>query len=534
MSLFNDAIAAASLREAARTGARFTWTNKQLRPVRSVLDRVFFTPEWEALFPMCSLVAETRIGSDHIPLIFSSGEEQIRHSSRFFFEIAWFEAEGFEAMVHERWAAIVSQVGPQRGPAEFWSAAAAKLRAFLRGWGANFGSESKKERAKILAQIATLDAEANVHMFSEQEWALRYALEEQVLSILRAEEEYWRRRGGIKWVTKGDANTGYFHAFANGRKRKGSILRLNHGDRVLITQAEICNHIYDFFIGLLGTAEEKQLCLREDLWGPHERVSQEENAGLVLSFLPEEIDRALSSMKTGTAPGPDRWPVEFFKKFWPSLKNVLHAIINGFALGQVDLARLNFGVISLIPKVKGTDNIKLFRPITLINVPFKLCAKAYAVRLTPIAQRVISRSQTGFIKGRNILEGPVALAEIVHELKRTKGQGVLLKLDFEQADDRVCWEFVREVLLKKGFDAGFVHRMMHLISCGNTAVSINGEMGKFFRNKRGLRQGDPSSPLIFNFVADALAAMVARARGAGHVKGVVPHLIPGGGGGYPK
>ena len=99
------------------------------------------------------------------------------------------------------------------------------------------------------------------------------SLEEQVLSILRAEEEYWRRRGGIKWVTKGDANTGYFHAFANGRKRKGSILRLNHGDRVLITQAEICNHIYDFFIGLLGTAEEKRLCLREDLWDPTEWVS---------------------------------------------------------------------------------------------------------------------------------------------------------------------------------------------------------------------------------------------------------------------
>ena len=99
VSLFNNAIAAAALREAARTGARYTWTNKQTQPVRSVLDRVFFTPEWEVLFPMCSLVAETRIGSDHVPLIFSSGEELIRRSPRFYFETAWFEAKGFAQMV---------------------------------------------------------------------------------------------------------------------------------------------------------------------------------------------------------------------------------------------------------------------------------------------------------------------------------------------------------------------------------------------------------------------------------------------------
>lgn len=69
---------------------------------------------------------------------------------------------------------------------------------------------------------------------------------------------------------------------------------------------------------------------------------------------------------------------------------------------------------------------------------------------------------------------------------------------------------------------------MHLVSCGQTVVTINGETGKFFRNKRGLRQGDPSSPLIFNFVAYALSAMLAKARAAGHIRGLVPHLIPGG------
>ena len=108
---------------------------------------------------------------------------------------------------------------------------------------------------------------------------------------------------------------------------------------------------------------------------------------------------------------------------------MFYDIINGFALGTVDISRLNYGVISLIPKVKGGDSIKQYRPITLINVPFKLCSKAYTTRLAPVAQRVIDRSQSGFLKGRNILEGPVVLQEIVHELKRTRHSTVLFKLD---------------------------------------------------------------------------------------------------------
>ena len=87
---------------------------------------------------------------------------------------------------------------------------------------------------------------------------------------------------------------------------------------------------------------------------------------------------------------------------------------------------------------------------------------------------------------------------------------------------------MREVFLKKGSEAGFVHHIMHLVCSGHTTITINGTIGKFFRNKRGLRQGDPSSPLIFNFVADALAAMINKARAVGLIKGLVPLLIPGG------
>jgi hypothetical protein len=69
---------------------------------------------------------------------------------------------------------------------------------------------------------------------------------------------------------------------------------------------------------------------------------------------------------------------------------------------------------------------------------------------------------------------------------------------------------------------------MQLVTGAQTAIAINGEIGPFFHNKRGVRQGDPISPMLFNFMADALSAMIDAASRAGHIKGVVSHLIQGG------
>uniref|UniRef100_A0A453SB03 Endonuclease/exonuclease/phosphatase domain-containing protein n=1 Tax=Aegilops tauschii subsp. strangulata TaxID=200361 RepID=A0A453SB03_AEGTS len=55
MRLFNDCIADLALREITRIGARFTWTTKQADPIRSVLDQVFVSAQWEVMFPLSSL-----------------------------------------------------------------------------------------------------------------------------------------------------------------------------------------------------------------------------------------------------------------------------------------------------------------------------------------------------------------------------------------------------------------------------------------------------------------------------------------------
>jgi len=63
----------------------------------------------------------------------------------------------------------------------------------------------------------------------------------------------------------------------------------------------------------------------------------------------------------------------------------------------------------------------------------------------------ISSFQTAFIPGRNILEGVVILQEVLHEVRSTKSSGVFIKLDFEKAYDKVNWNFLEEVLNRKGF-----------------------------------------------------------------------------------
>jgi hypothetical protein len=105
------------------------------------------------------------------------------------------------------------------------------------------------------------------------------------------------------------------------------------------------------------------------------------------------------------------------------------------------------------------------------------------------------------------------LHEIIHELKSKKMAAILLKLDFEKAYDWVNWQFLQEVLLRKGFEPAYVHIIMQIVRGGQTAISINGEVGPYFRNKREVRQGGPISPLLFDFVADALDAILSKARG---------------------
>jgi hypothetical protein len=190
--------------------------------------------------------------------------------------------------------------------------------------------------------------------------------------------------------------------------------------------------------------------------------------------------------------------------------------------------RLNYGVVTLVPKLKEATNIKQYRPICLLNVDFKGITKILNSRLSLMAKEVIGPNQTGFVKERNILEGVLILHEVIHELKRSKMRGVVLKIDFEKAYDKVRWDFLELVMRGKGFPQKWTDWVMQTVRGGKVCVNVNGERGAYFNTYQGLRQGDPLSPLLFNLVADVLSNLLDNAVQKSHISGVLSHLIPGG------
>jgi hypothetical protein len=90
-------------------------------------------------------------------------------------------------------------------------------------------------------------------------------------------------------------------------------------------------------------------------------------------------------------------------------------LIQDFNSNNLYFKRLNYGVITLVPKVKEVTTVRQYRPICLLNVNFKIFPKMLTDRITPLVDSLISDSQSPFIKGRNILEGVVVLHEVLHE-----------------------------------------------------------------------------------------------------------------------
>ncbi|KAM2306134.1 hypothetical protein ACFXTH_025611 [Malus domestica] len=150
-------------------------------------------------------------------------------------------------------------------------------------------------------------------------------------------------------------------------------------------------------------------------------------------------------------------------------------------------------------------------PISLCNALYKIGAKVITNRLKGMMSMITSTNQSVFMPRRLILDNSLVAVEIGHYLrnKRNGREGSFaLKLDLSKAYDRVKWCFLEAIMVKLGFDTDWIKMVMACIKSVSYSFLINGQPSGYLIPSRGLRQGDPLSPYLFDLCVEGLSALI--------------------------
>jgi hypothetical protein len=327
---------------------------------------------------------------------------------------------------------------------------------------------------------------------------------------LDRQEMFWHEKSRVNWHLQGDRNTSYFHRIAKIKNTSKLISSLKNGTDVITEPSQIAEHVVNHFQNLFCTNSfvQDQILVEEVI-----PKLVDDNVNNLLTILPskDEIKHAVFDLNKDGAPGPDGFGAHFFQTYWEIIQeDVVNAVLQFFISGWI-LPNFNSNTLILIPKSANAESIQHFRPIALANFKFKIISKVLADRLATIMPSIISQEQRGFIKGRNIKDCICLASEAINLLNRKSyGGSLALKIDISKAFDTLEWPFLLKVLKQFGFNLTFCNWIEAIISSAKLSISINGAQHGFFKCKRGVRQGDPLSPLLFCLAEDVLSRGISQ------------------------
>ena len=213
----------------------------------------------------------------------------------------------------------------------------------------------------------------------------------------------------------------------------------------------------------------------------------------------QELDclKALENMKNGKSPGLDGFTVEFYKVFWIDLKcPLLRSFKYSFEIQSMSLTQRQ-GLITCLPKDgKSKHFLKNWRPISLLNVDYKLVSACVSNKIKTVLNSLISETQLGFVSGRYIGECSRLVNDLLCKTEEENIPGILLLLDFEKAFDSLEWNFIEKTLTFLNFGPNIIRSFKTLYNNVSSSIQNNGHLSPFFEVKRGVRQGDPLSPYL--------------------------------------
>ena len=216
-----------------------------------------------------------------------------------------------------------------------------------------------------------------------------------------------------------------------------------------------------------------------------------------------EIKAVFKTMKQGAAPGPsgrDKCFYHFLFKLFP----------DKFVLAANDLANLpdidsspyawykRRKIIFIRKKNKKPVAVSDYRPISLLEVFYKIVSKALSSKLTPYLADIVGTSQFGFVKTRCMNTAQTTLLLAAEEIRKTNQPGGMLFLDIAGAFDSIISSTNAEILSHTFPDSDVPSMLCNLTQYGMAYTEVNGYSSQPFKLRGGTGQGDPFSTFAYN------------------------------------
>ena len=211
-----------------------------------------------------------------------------------------------------------------------------------------------------------------------------------------------------------------------------------------------------------------------------------------------DLKKALNEMNENASPGPNGLTVKFYKTFFNDLAPLLEQLLVSSFEKEGISASLNKAFITIIPKDSGPKNeLKNYRPISLLNIEYKMITKALTNKASPFLDSIIDKDQAVAIKNRSILDHSHLIRDLISLTNDRNDRNLLLSIDQEKAFDRVSHSWLLKVLENYNFGPKFIQWIRLLYKNQTSHILCNHTLSDAIKLGRGTRQGDSLSMMLY-------------------------------------
>lgn len=406
----------------------------------------------------------------------------------------------------QTWLDVATLHLPDTTPCHQWDWLKSHLKAFCQVLSRKVASHRNRQLQYLQREYRQcLHANALYESISTQTrlQQIRASMDQ----IQEADADILALRAGNRWREKGERSNAYFFNCLKERQTKQYIHALSNDDGTLCTSpGDMAQCAHDFYSRLYQAEDIDQESLHETLSAipPESCLDDHDRACLMEPWTDEEITKGLTRSPYNSSPGVDGFPYELLRFIYTHdrTSSLMKQVFKDALCMQRTPESWRKSVVVLLPKKGDRTSLRNWRPISLICTDAKVFTRMLTARVASLMDKMINRYQTGFLHDRFIGDNGLLARLTMSLAQQYKIPGAALLLDQEKAYDRVHPQYLQAVLHKFGFPAPCIESISHLFFNTQLSININGYLSKPCHQQRGLRQGDPLSPLLFNLALE--------------------------------